>query len=478
MQITAAQFLVIIAARARSAAAVFVAVLVIALVVSLLMPKRYTASAAVVLDVRSPDPVAGSLLAGMLAPGYMATQVDVASSERVARRVIHALGMHNSEALRTEWLQRTGGKGDFEAWLAEDLQRGLDVTPSRDSNVVTISFSAADPLLAASTAGAFMQAYIDTSLELKVEPARAYNSFFDERAKQLREAVEAAQARLSAFQETNQLLVTTERIDIENSRLGELSSQLVVLQSNAAQNDSKRQQAGARPEQLPEVLSNAVVSAFAGTLAIEEARLQELTARYGENHPQWIEQRAKVADLKRKAATATARASGAVNVTASVNQAQLAQTQKALNEQRARVLRMQSLRDEAAVLRRDVDNAQTAFNTMQERVTQTGVESQNTRTNVSVLKRATAPVTASSPKLVRNLGVAAFLGALLALITAFVREMRDRRLRTVSDIEFELRQPLLLTLPVAALPDSSTRRAPSLAMTSRALRGRLGAHAT
>jgi uncharacterized protein involved in exopolysaccharide biosynthesis len=128
-----------------------------------------------------------------------------------------------------------------------------------------------------------MQAYIDTTLELKVEPARAYNSFFDERAKQLREALEAAQTKLSNYQKTNQLLVATERIDVENSRLADLSTQLIVLQSNAAQNDGKQAQAGTRADQLPEVLTNPIVAQLMATLATEEAHLQELTARFGDN---------------------------------------------------------------------------------------------------------------------------------------------------------------------------------------------------
>ena len=54
---------------------------------SLLSPRQYTATASVVLDVKSPDPVSGMMLAGLMAPGYMATQVDIIKSDRVARRV-------------------------------------------------------------------------------------------------------------------------------------------------------------------------------------------------------------------------------------------------------------------------------------------------------------------------------------------------------------------------------------------------------
>jgi uncharacterized protein involved in exopolysaccharide biosynthesis len=165
---------------------------------------------------------------------------------------------------------------------------------------------------------------------------------------------------------------------------------------------------------------------------------------------------------------ATARAAGSVNVNTNVNQSQLARVQKLLGEQRARVQKLQGLREESELLRRDLENAQSAYSAMQQRVTQTSVESESTGTNVSVLKRATEPASASSPKLLRNMAAAVLIGALLALATALMRELRDRRVRTVQDVECELGQPLLLTLPAAAASPvkPSDRKRP------RAIKGR------
>jgi uncharacterized protein involved in exopolysaccharide biosynthesis len=307
-------------------------------------------------------------------------------------------------------------------------------------------------------ANAIMQSYINTTLELKVEPARAYKTFFDDRAKRLRQDLEAAQARLSRFQKANQILVSPDRMDVETARLANLTAQMVELQSNAAQNEGKRAQAGLRQDQLPEVVSNPLVSQLSASLATEEARLKELTARYGPKHPQLIEQRARLAEVKSKLEAATARASGSVSVNTSVTQAQLARVEKLLNEQRAKVLKLQGLRDEGELLRRDVDLAQAAFSAMQQHVVETGAESENTSTNVSVLKRATEPATPSSPRLLRNLAAAMVLGTLLALATALVREMRDRRVRTPADVEVELGQPLMLTLPAAKFPKTGKRK--------------------
>ena len=90
------QFLLILHARYKLAISIIFGTVLITLVVSLLLPKRYTAEPAVVVDVKSPDPVVGMLLPGLSAPGYMATQVDIINSDRVAQRVVKLLRMDES----------------------------------------------------------------------------------------------------------------------------------------------------------------------------------------------------------------------------------------------------------------------------------------------------------------------------------------------------------------------------------------------
>ena len=85
---TLQQFLLILSARARLVFYTLLVTVAATLVVSLLLPKQYSASTAVVVDVKSPDPIAGVFLPGLILPGYMATQVDIITSDRVAQRVV------------------------------------------------------------------------------------------------------------------------------------------------------------------------------------------------------------------------------------------------------------------------------------------------------------------------------------------------------------------------------------------------------
>jgi succinoglycan biosynthesis transport protein ExoP len=462
---TLSHFFLILCARWRSAVLTVLATLAAVLLGCLVWPNQYTATAAVVLDIRTPDPIAGVVQNNSTVSNYMATQVDVVQSERVALKALHALRLPETAPWRERWLEDTGGHGEFEAWLVERLSRPLTVRPSRDSNVISIGYSAPDAGFAASMANAFMKAYVDTTLELRVEPARQYNSFFDERARAVREALEQAQAKLSAYQRDKGLLATDEKLDVENERLSALSAQMVALQGVAAETGGRQAQAGSNGERLQEVLTNPLVTALTADLSRDEAQLQQLSQRLGDQHPQVIELRATIAELRSRVDAATSRVKGSVGLNNSVNQSRLTQLQAELDAQRTKVLHLKGLRDEAQVLQRDVENAQKAYEAVMAHVSQSDMESQNTQTNVSVLKRASVPAFPSSPRIVLSAAVALTLGVLLALAVVVLRERVDRRLRTDDEVMSALGAPLLVKLPVAksALPSHAPKRLPGRA---------------
>lgn len=449
-----AEIFVLLRARWKLAALVWLVVVAAVGLVTWLKEPRYTATASVVLDVKSPDPIAGQILPGMTNNSYMGTQLGVLRSERVALRVARTMGWDKSEERRQRWQEATGGEGDYEASLAATLLRNMDAAPTRDSNVITLSYIDPDPARAAEIANAWVKAYIDTTLDLRVEPARQYAGFFDTHGKQLREELERAQLRLSGFQRDNDIVATDERVDVESMRLTELSSQVVTLQGLASETGGRQSQAAGNADRMPEVLTHPVIVGLTSELARQEARGKELGARLGERHPEMVELKAKIAELRASIGAETRRVTGGIAVNNNVSQARLAQARAAVDEQRAKLLRLKALRDEAGVLQRDVDNAKRAYDTVMTRASQTSVESHATLTNVSVIKKASAPLVQSEPRVMLNMAVAVLAGALLALAAALGTEMRDRRLRSEQDVVRGLRLPLLGVLPERALrPD-------------------------
>jgi chain length determinant protein EpsF len=418
------------------------------LAVSLALPPRYEATASVAVEMSGVDPIGGQAVfkpAGAVST-YIATQVDIIKSEEVALGALRGLGLQKQQEWRDNWLNSTGGRGNFESWLAGRLLRKLDVRPSRDSNVLTLSYTSPDPEFSAAVANAFVRSFIDTTLQMQVGPARQFNSFFAERAKPLREELDQARARLSAY-ENEHGLVVGEEPDVESGRLAELTSRLVTLQDAAAEAANVHRQARAAPGEMREVRNDPEVAVLTGELVRQEGQLADLKSEFGEQHHAVIQARQSIADLRRRLNSATRRAAESLGAPLKVIEARLAEVRGAIDRQRVLVLQRKSQRDAAAALIRDVENAQKAYRAVLNRASETALEGANTtQTTVSVLKSATLPLW--SPRvLIRNAIVAMLLGLLLGIASALLAESRDRRLRTVEDVVRRLRQPLLLTLP-------------------------------
>lgn len=440
------QFLIILRARWRAALAVFLATVGLGTGFALLLPKQYTASAAVLVDAK-PDPLT---IAGVQSPATvisMATQVDIIKSDHVAQRVVREMKLDSNPMLRQEWQSSTGGTGDYSAWAGELVARKLDVAPGRDSNVLTVMYSAADPKFATVMANAFVNAYIETALDLRVAPAKQYAKFFDERIKALRGNLEAAQEKLSAYQKKNGLLATDERLDIENQRLSELSNQLVTLQAISAESSTRNAQANSSGAQLQEVLSNPVVASLSAEIAREEAKLHELSSRLGDNHPEVVQQKASIAQLQRRQDSESRRVRASMGVNARVNVARESELRASLEAQRAKVLRMRGQRDEATLLVREVESAQRAYEAVSARYTQSSLESQSNQTNIMLLTAATEPSSPSGPKVLLISLVSVIAGLFLAVGWALTREIFDRRIRSTDDLTSLMGVPVLGVLP-------------------------------
>lgn len=438
------KFLAILKARWFGALVVLVLCVAGSVAAHQFLPRKYTATSAVLVDTKTADP----LLGGMAALANIGTQVEVIKSDRVARRVVRDLKLTESMELRQQWQENTNGAGSYEAWVAALIGKPLDARPGVQSNIINISYVAADPKFTAAITNAFVRAYMDTAVELRVDPAKRFNAFFDDRAKDLKERYEAAQAKLTAFQRDNQIIATDERVDIENQRLNELNVQLTAMQGAAAEAQSRTAQAKAAQNQSQDVINNATVSGLRNEISRQEAKLQELNSRLGEAHPQVLELKANMDELKKKLEDESRRVTSSVAIAGNITNARLNDARNALEAQRAKVLKLREQRDELNIIVKEVDNAQRAYDTIVARATQTSLESQSNQTNISLLAEATEPAVPTIPKPLPQMLILGVLGGLAAALAyIFMREYLDRRLRTLDDVSTTLGLPVLGEMP-------------------------------
>lgn len=428
------QFLLILRARYKVMLFALVCTVAIVVSISLLIPKQYTATAAVVIDLKSPDMVSGLILQGMLAPAYMTTQVDIINSDRVAKGAAKLLGIDRNA-------------GAFTGLEVQKLQKGLDVKPARESNLININFTGDDPDFAAAAANAFAQAYINVNVDLRVTPARQNATFFDEQAKAARDKLEGAQLALTRYQQKNGITANDERLDFEIAKLNETSSQLTEVQGQTTDSQSKRK--SGKADTVAEVMQSSLINDLKADIARLEAKLNEGSVNLGKNHPQTLRSEAELTTLKAQLESETRKITSSIETTYQVSKQREQQLQSAVGAQKTRVLALNRQRDELNVLRGDLESAMKAFELVSQRASQTTIESRTSQTNITMLNLATAPQDPSKPRVMFNTLISVFLGLLLGTALALVLELVNRRVRSGRDLAEALDLPVLGTIAAA-----------------------------
>lgn len=439
------QFLLILLARKKIILSTLLVTVLLALGWSLMQQKTYKASASVLLNYKGVDPVSGLTMPGNLMPGYMATQMDIITSKTVALRVVDSLRLASSPAVQAQWREASEGKGTVRDWLADLLLKKLEIMPSRESSVVEVSFSGADPAFAAAVANAFADEYQKISVQLKTEPAKKASAYFNEQTKQLRDNLEAAQARLSKYQQEKGIVsLDNNRVDVELSRLNDLSGQLVAAQTQAMEASSRERMATGVGS--PDVANNALVQSLRVSLASGEAKLAEAASRYGRNHPAYQSASAEVSKMRAELNAALGSVSKSVGANAQVYRQREAELRAALAAQKTRVLELNRTRDELGVLLKDLDSAQRAFDSASQRFSQTRIEAQSEQSDISILNPAVPPTAPSGPRVLLNTLVSILLGTILGVGLALLLELINRPVRSSGDVKDMLGIPVLGTI--------------------------------
>jgi len=448
---------------------IMAAVLALAVAANSVLAKKYTGEAAVVVDARGIDPLAQQgALPTQLATSYVATQVDVISSHNVALKVVDHMKLTSDPALIEKFNQQSGGVGSFRDWAADELLKSLTVKPARESDVIFLQFSSKSPQTASDIANSFADSYILTSLELKVDPALRQSGWFDQQVKDLRAALEAAQEKLSAYQGQHGVIGADDnRLDVETARLTEISNHLVAAQAAMYDAETRQRQINdaaskGRSDEALSMLQNPLLQNLKTELARSEAKFADVSQRYDHNHPQYMSAQADVESLRSKVASEVSNASGTVAREAQVARQNTTDLQRAMDQQRKRILDLQHNQDEYSVLKRDAESARAAYDSSLQRGGETRLESRLNTTNTAILNYAFPPLKPSSPRVLLNLALAIVLGAMLAVGASLIRERYDQRVRTRDDLLEGANIEVLAELPRAHISRRQYRRAGAL----------------
>jgi chain length determinant protein EpsF len=442
------QYLLALKARRKAFITVLAVTICTAIVVALLIPKRYDAQATILIDARDEQTMAPLHMSPRERSGYIFTQVDLITSGKVASRVVRDLKLAQQPGMREDWERDTGGVGSIEEWIAANLLEKLKVDTGA-SNILIVKYSSGDAKKAADIVNAFAKAYLDYSLELRVEPSREAASWFDEQVKALRADATNAQAKLTAYQKQKGISGADERMDVEYTRLAEINAELGRQKTTTLDAETRYKQAqdliqgGVSLEAFPEVLANGYIITVKSALQAAEGRLHEQSEVYGANHPGYQRTLAEVQGLRERLNSEAKKVVTGLGNAVAQNRKRVAELQDTLAAQQDRIMKLRESRVDLAVLTRDLDNAQRAYDAALSRAIAVKMDSKVRKTNLAVLTPAVEPSKPAMPKVGLISALSVVIGLLLAAALVYALEMMDRRVRSRTDLESRLAVPSL-----------------------------------
>src|SRR6266850_2275868 len=368
------QYILALKARRKAFITVLAVTVFTAIVVALVIPKRYDATATILIDARDEQTMAPARMSPRERAGYIFTQMELIASGKVAHKVVRDLKLAGQPGVREDWEKDTGGVGSIEEWLATNLLEKLKVD-SGASNILIVKYSANDPKKAADIANAFAKAYLDVALELRTEPSREAGQWFD--------------------------------------------------------------------EQLKEVRANGYIITVKSALQAAEGRLKEQAEVLGPNHPTYQRTVAEVEGLKERLNAEANKVVTGLGNAVQQTQKRVEELQTALKDQSERIMKMRESRVDMAVLTRDLDNAQRAYDGALGRAIAVKVDSKVRQTNLAMLTPAVEPLKPAVPKVGLISALSVVIGLLLAAGMVYLLEVLDRRVRSRTDLESRLAVPSL-----------------------------------
>jgi polysaccharide biosynthesis transport protein len=331
---------------------------------------------------------------------------------------------------------------------------GLDIFPVRNTRLVEIRYKSTDPKFAAEAANALAAAYIQQSMEFKVNTSKEAGDFLSDRLAEQRKAVEASERALQAFREQNGAVTVAEGASsIAVQRLTDLNSALIKarterLNKEALYNQLKSMQAAGTIETFPAVLANDYIQGLKTNLAQVQREQAQLSERYGDVHPEMIKAKAAVQTATAKLTTEISKVVEGVNNEYRTALAQEQSLQGALSSQKNEAIQGNKMGIALSVLQREADSNRQVYESLLQQTKETGIAGERRATNVRVVDAAEVPRGPISPNLRSDMTFAFVAGLVLAIGLAFGFEYLDNRIKTPQELKAHLGIPFLGMVPV------------------------------
>ena len=359
------------------------------------------------------------------------------------------------------------------------LEKGLKVKTVPATNILELSYQDRDPILVAKLLNAISQSMVEESTESLRSEAKAAREFLEREVPKKRVEAEAAEAAENRYRQASGI------ISFEEQAKGIVES-LSALDIQESTLSAQLQEVKARAKELQQVTNNTTPqNAYAGGRIGQDQELKDLRTKLAEIDAKLVQGRSRFTDdnplivsllkqrdefrvlYKQKASrlltgNQTVPPANIASDELSQNltsqyigsdtegialEKKLSALQAKRNELQKRLAQLPLKQQPLTALARQREEAITSLKLLQSKLEEARIAEAQLVGNIRIIGQAQPPSSANAPNKKAVLVVAIAFGAILAIGMTLLLELMDKRLHDASEIEDELKLPILGVLP-------------------------------
>lgn len=445
--LTSQQITAMIAAQRPTILKVLGIVVALTIIITLLLPKTYTASSDVFLDFKTTDPIGGRLFSSAQDESYLQTQLDMLKSQAVAEQVIELLDLSRTQ----EFLQdvERQGKAKTMARLVKHINENTEVLTRQSSRVIEIRYSARTPEAARDFANALVRAYLEINQQISSAAARSRREQYNAQLEHLRKEADDIQQKLTLYQQQTGILDLNERDDMQTRQLNDLTTSLSSVQAQQVEAQSRKTATdqllarGVRADELPEIAQLPNINDMKSKLSDVNKRLADIEGVLGPQHPRILALVSERNELQGRIAREARGALESQQLEASRLSIQEKALRKSVDQQSTDLLKQKQHRDTIVSYQRQLESVERIYNAALQKYDELLMASNINTPNLTVLRAAEMPTSHSKPILLSNILASLLIGALLGLCLGLLNEFRHRKIRTRDDMLRNISLPVI-----------------------------------
>jgi capsular exopolysaccharide synthesis family protein len=382
---------------------------------------------------------------------FINTVVLALTSRNILLRVIKENNLTKDPHL---YPPKKGGGSYSEDQLCDILQSHYRVLPMRGSRLIQILGRDSNPKTAAMLTQSLLNAFIHETYQRRSSASRMANEFLSDEAAKLKEKLQQSESALQHYKEENNAVSLEQNQNIIVEKLRQVSGMVTQAQDARLKIEADIEQfRRTDPKNIQDLLT---ISSIAALPQVTEARTQLQTAqadfntlkqRYMYRHPQYIAAATKIHDLQERLRMALENAGVELGKHYEKSQETENKLQSTLKEQEEKALQLNKLAIPYNVLTREVESDRALYESVVNRMKETGVKASEESAPYRILEEAMVPSSPMPNASIRWIfvGFMVLLGGSIAAV--MIHDRLSSTIRSVDEAENLLDHPVLGSIP-------------------------------